>query len=74
MLTREGCTLASLAPHPLDTIVPGGRQQVLANTGSASGGYADQLFRWVEGVCLWQSFNNILFSADTWPERCLERS
>ena len=50
MLTREGCTLASLAPHPLDTVVPGGRQQVLANTGSASGGYADQLFRWVEGV------------------------
>ena len=48
MLTREGCTLASLAPHPLDTIVPGGRQQVLANTGSASGGYADQVFRWVE--------------------------
>ena len=48
MLTREGCTLASLAPHPLDTVVPGGRQQVLANTGSASGGYADQVFRWVE--------------------------
>ena len=56
MLVREGCPLASLAPHPLDTIVPGGRQQVLANTGSASGGYADQVFRWVE----WMVFMAIL--------------
>ena len=45
MLTREACDLGSLEAGELDTLVEDGVREVIANTGSASGGYSDHVFR-----------------------------
>ena len=45
MLAREACDLARLEDGALDSVVEAGTREVIANTGSASGGYSDHLFR-----------------------------
>ena len=45
MLNRESTDLSTLDKTRVDTVVSGGATDILANTGSPSGGYADQLFR-----------------------------
>ena len=45
MMTREACDLSTLEAGHLDTLVEAGVREVMANTGSASGGYSDHLFR-----------------------------
>merc|ERR1712198_37547 len=47
MLNRETTDLSTLDNNLIDTIVSGGSTDILANSGSASGGYADHLFRYV---------------------------
>ena len=51
MLNRETTDLTTLDNTHVDTIVTGGSTDILANKGSASGGYADHLFRWVSFTC-----------------------
>ena len=45
MLARENTNLSDVANTNLDTIVDNGNTFVTANSGSASGGYSDHLFR-----------------------------
>jgi len=47
MLNRETTDLSTLDNTLVDTVVSGGSTDILANLGSASGGYADHLFRYV---------------------------
>jgi len=47
MLAREACDLSTLEAGQLDTLVEAGVREVIANTGSASGGYSDHLFRYL---------------------------
>ena len=46
MLSRERCDLVTVSSVSVDTLVEGGETRILANTGSASGGYSDILFRY----------------------------
>ena len=45
MLARENTSLCDVVNTSLDTVVEGGDTKVCANSGSASGGYSDHLFR-----------------------------
>lgn len=61
MLGRESCDLAALDNVNIDTVVEGGNTEILANIGSASGGYSDLLFRYLAKTKFDEDFDSLSY-------------